>query len=106
MGWLGLQIEHLKDRIHVHQSTYTKKILNKFYMDKTHPLSTPTVVRSLDVNKNQFCPCENDEEFLGLEVLYLSAIGALMYLANNTKPDIAFVVNLLARFSSSLTHRH
>ena len=37
---------------------------------------------------------------------YLSAIGALMYLANNTRPDIAFAVNLLARFSSCPTKRH
>ena len=29
-----------------------------------------------------------------------------MYLANNTRPDIAFAINLLARFSSSPTHRH
>ncbi|XP_074304163.1 secreted RxLR effector protein 161-like [Silene latifolia] len=36
----------------------------------------------------------------------LSAIGALMYLANNTQPDIAFSVNLLARFSASPTKRH
>ncbi len=64
------------------------------------------VVRSFDVNKDQFCPCKNGEEFLGPEVPYLSAIGALMYLANNTRPDIAFAVNLLARFSSSPTHRH
>ncbi|KAL5566503.1 hypothetical protein UlMin_029667 [Ulmus minor] len=29
-----------------------------------------------------------------------------MYLANCTRPDIAFAVNLLARFSSSPTRRH
>ena len=29
-----------------------------------------------------------------------------MYLANCTRPDIAFSVNLLARFSSSPTRRH
>ncbi|KAH1106412.1 hypothetical protein J1N35_010180 [Gossypium stocksii] len=93
---LGLQIEHLKDGIHVHQSTYTKKILNKFYMDKAqaHPLSTSMVVRLLDVNKDQFRPYENDEEFLGSEVPYLSTIGALMYLANNTRLDVAFAENM------------
>ncbi|MBA0860150.1 hypothetical protein Goshw_014542 [Gossypium schwendimanii] len=32
--------------------------------------------------------------------------NTLMYLANNTRPDIAFVVNLLARFSYSPTRRH
>ena len=37
---------------------------------------------------------------------YLSAIGALMYLANNTRPNIAFSVNLLARYSFSPTKRH
>ena len=29
-----------------------------------------------------------------------------MYLANKTRPNITFVVNLLARFSSSPIHRH
>jgi hypothetical protein len=36
----------------------------------------------------------------------LSAIGALMYLANCTQPNIAFAVNLLARYSSEPTKRH
>ena len=63
-------------------------------MDNSHPLSTPTVVRSLDINTDPFRPQENDEELLGDETLYLSAIGALMYLANNTRPDIFFAVRL------------
>jgi hypothetical protein len=48
------------------------------------------VVRLLDVKKDHFHPREDDEEILGPEVLYLSAIGALMYLANCTRPNIAF----------------
>ncbi|KAJ9554079.1 hypothetical protein OSB04_018124 [Centaurea solstitialis] len=103
---LGLQIEHLKNGIFIHQSAYTEKILKKFYMDKAHPLSTPMVVRSLDPKKDPFRPHENEEELLGPEVPYLSAIGALMYLANNTRPDISFLVSLLARFSSSPTRKH
>ncbi|KAM6544156.1 hypothetical protein CsatB_028208 [Cannabis sativa] len=75
-------------------------------MDKSHPLSSPMVVRSLDVEKDPFRPKEEHEELLGPEVPYLSAIGALMYLANCTRPDIAFSVNLLARFSSAPTYRH
>jgi hypothetical protein len=39
-------------------------------------------------------------------VPYLSTIGYLMYLANNTRPDIAFSVNILARYSSDPTRRN
>jgi len=65
-------------------------------MDKSHPLCTPMVVRSLDVDKSSFIPTENDEELIGPEVPYLSVIRALIYLANYTRPNIAFVVNLLS----------
>lgn len=64
------------------------------------------VVRSLIVEKDHFRHRAINEEILGPEVPYLSAIGALMYLANNTRPDIAFAVNLLARYSSTPTKRH
>lgn len=75
-------------------------------MDKAYPLSTPMVVHSLDVKKDPFRPWENDEEILGPEVSYLNTIGALLYLTNSTRPDIAFAVNLLSRFSSTSTWRH
>ena len=103
---LGLQIEHFLTGILVHQSTYTKKILKLFYMNEAHPLTSPMVIRSLDVKKDPFRPCEKGEELLGPEVPYLSAIGALMYLATCTRPDIAFPVNLLSRYSSAPTRRH
>jgi len=64
------------------------------------------VVRSLEVDKDLFRTKGNDEEVLRPEVPYLSAIGALMYLANCTRPDIAFAVNLLARYSAAPTRRH
>lgn len=64
------------------------------------------VDRSLDMNKNPFRPQEKDEEILGPEVPHLSSIGALMYFANTTRPDIAFSVNLLARYSFAPTRRH
>ena len=64
------------------------------------------VIHSVDVNKDYFHSQEDNEELIGLEVSYLNAIGVLMYLANSTQPDIVFSVNLLARFSSTLTRKH
>ena len=103
---LGLQLEHLPSGILVYQPAYIQKVLEKFNMDKSYPTKTPMVVRSLDMNKDPFRPRDNDEEILGPEFPYLSAIGALMYLANCTRPDIAFAVNLLARHSAAPTKRH
>lgn len=75
-------------------------------MDKSHPLSTPKVVRTLDVEKDPFRPPDDEEEILGPEVPYLSAIGALLFLASHRRPDISFSLNLLARYSSCPTRRH
>ena len=96
---LGLQLEHKTNGIIVHQSSYIERLLKRFNMDKAHPLSTPMVVKSLDPQKDQFRHRESDEEILGHEVPYLNAIGALMYLAQCTRSDIAFAANLLAHFS-------
>ena len=52
-------------------------------MDKSYPAKAPMVVRSIDLEKDIFRPRPD--------------IGALMFLANSTRPDIAFAVNLLAR---------
>ena len=53
-------------------------------MDTAHSLSTPMVVRSLDVTKDPFRPPECDSEILSPEATYLSAIGALMFLSTHT----------------------
>ena len=75
-------------------------------MDKPHSVNFLMIVRSLEVNKDSFRPKEENEELFGSKVSYLSAISALMYLANCTRPDIAFSINLLARYSSAPTKRH
>jgi hypothetical protein len=104
--YLGLHLEHLHTSILVHQSTYVKKILKKFNMDKAYPATTPMIVRALENDKDLFKPREEGEEMLGQEYSYLSAIGALMYLTNNTRPNIVFTVNCLTRHSAALIMRH
>ncbi|KAJ9559241.1 hypothetical protein OSB04_013855 [Centaurea solstitialis] len=64
------------------------------------------IVRSLDIKKDPFRPKEDDEEILSPECSYLGAIGALLYLAQCTRPDISFAVNCLARHSNAPTRRH
>ena len=96
----------MPNKILVHQSNYTERVLKRFNMANANPLSIPMVVRSLNIDKDPFRPHEENEEVLGPEVSYLNAIGALMYLTNCTRLDIFFTVNLLTRFSSSPKKRH
>ena len=65
----------------VNQSNYTEKVVKRFGMNKAHPLSTPVVVRSLDIKNDPYRPIKENENVLGPKVPYLSAIAALMYLA-------------------------
>ena len=73
-----LELEHHECGILIHQSAYIHKMLRRFNMDKTHPVSTPMIGRSLDIQKDPFRPRDDDEELLGVETPYLSAIGALL----------------------------
>ena len=75
-------------------------------MDQAHSIRTPMVVRSLDPSRDPFMPRSSNELALGPQHSYMDVVGALMYLANCTRPDISFAVNLLARYSHDPTRRH
>jgi len=65
-------------------------------MDKTNPISTSMVGRSTAYD-DPYTPCKEEEEELFDKGRYLTVVGAMLYLATNTKPDIAFVVSVLTR---------
>ena len=88
---IALQIEFFQSGILLHQSNYTEKILKRFSIDKANPLITPMVARSMNVEKIPFRYREDNKEVLGPEVLYLSAIGALMYLTSYTRSDLSLI---------------
>jgi hypothetical protein len=75
-------------------------------MDKAYPSKTLMVVRALEKGTDPFQSRQEEEEVLGSEYPYLSAIRALMYLTNNTRPDIVFAVNLLIRYNVTPTMHH
>jgi hypothetical protein len=74
-------------------------------MDKAYPQRTLMIVRALEKDKDPFRPKQEGDEVLRAEYPYLSATGVLMYLENNTRPDIAFAVNCLTRHSAAPTMR-
>ncbi|KAJ8068192.1 hypothetical protein OCU04_003762 [Sclerotinia nivalis] len=97
--YLGIQIERKADCLKLHQSEYTKKILARFGMQDSHPVSTPMDPKiKLYYNKEK----ANNKDIK----LYQEIIGSLLYLSLGTRLDIAFHVGRLASFSSNPSSIH
>lgn len=104
---LGLQVSQTSTGVMLHQSNYIEKMLKRFNMrEVSKATKTPMVVRSLRPESDIFGPRRGSERVLDEKYPYKEAIGALLYLANCSRPDIAFAISVLARYSSEPTMRH
>ena len=99
---LGMAVEHLESgSIRLHQQLYVETLIDTFKMEKAHPISVPmaptTILCKAGVH-GQDIPCE----YVGQEIhaLYRSLLGALLHLANFTRPDIAYAVGVCAKYTN------
>ena len=95
---LGLEItrDRANKTLHVSQSHYANKVLERFGMEKCKPVVTPMEGQLRD----------SDDNNLAQDVPYRQVIGSLMYLTAGTRPDIAFAVGRLCRFADCPTWEH
>nr|GEU45217.1 zinc finger, CCHC-type [Tanacetum cinerariifolium] len=94
---LGIKIKRENKGIVITQSHYNGKIPKKFNREDCFPVSTP-----MDpVEKLKLNTCKPVDQ---LE--YSRAIGCLMYAMTSTRPDIAYVVGRLSRFTSNPSRHH
>ena len=101
---LRLQISHLGNgAMLLHQIAYTRKVLKRFGMHNANSLATPMIGRSRTL-QDPYTPASEEEEVD--KAGYLAAVGALLYLAMFTCPDISFAVSTLGRHSQKPTTRH
>jgi hypothetical protein len=104
---LGMKVSHDKEKqiVTLSQTHYIDKIIERVGLQDANPVSTP-----LDPNVNlevEETEGDNDKEINDrASGMYAKAIGSLMYPAIGTRPDIAFAVHLLARFTKSPKPKH
>ena len=98
---LGVYIERDRSnrRLCISQQHYLEDVLERFKLGNMHPVSTP-LDPGLRLSKDQ-APQTDSERSEMSRVPYSQLVGALMYLAIATRPDIAHSVGVLARFSSN-----
>ncbi|GJX24330.1 zinc finger, CCHC-type containing protein [Tanacetum coccineum] len=94
---LGIRIKHESNKIAISQSYYIEKVLKKFnYFDCT-PVSTPMATSEKLIPNNGQAVSQLD---------YSRVIGCLMYVMTCTRPDIAFAVGKLSRYTSNYGTQH
>ena len=94
---LGMKISRKPDGFVLSQSHYIKKDLEKFKKYNDSPVRTPVDV-NLHLTKNKGQGTSQLE--------YLRIIGSLMYIMNCTRPDIAYSVSKLSRYTSNPGEDH
>ena len=96
--FLGKQISTLdKGTLKLFQGQYTRKLLERHGLHECKTANTP-LERLLEPSDAQSSKQQLTE--------YNSMIGGLQYLANNTRPGIAYAVNHLARFLTNPSEEH
>lgn len=96
--YLGFELTRQQNgSILLNQAAYTRKVLERFGMMESNPVTTPA----------------NNQQQLGVEANqkpttfpYREAVGSLIYLSIGSRPDISFAVALVSRFLDCASEIH
>ncbi|KAD6118818.1 hypothetical protein E3N88_10089 [Mikania micrantha] len=94
---LGVKINRTQNGLVLSQSHYVDKILEKFKPGDTSVAQTP-------IDTTQHLSKNRGEGVAQLE--YSRIIGSLMYLMTCTRPDLAYAVSRLSRYTSNPSSEH
>ena len=90
-------------RITISQEQYVAKIISRFGFDDVNPSPTPFLFSDLSVVPEKIEPIVLSKSDMKL---YQEIVGSLLYAANCTRADIAYVTSILARFMHQAYNYH
>lgn len=90
--FLGLEIKCSSGRMKLKQESYAESVVEKFGMKQAKSAKVPMMK-----------PDDVKAELDSSGFPYREAIGSLLYLSNQTRPDLAYAVNYSSRFMESPT---
>ena len=85
--------------IWIGQATYARELLVRLQMSEAKPVDTPIDSGAKLVKATEGEQCADKTQ-------YQSAVGSLLYLSTRTRPDLAYAVGVVAKFSSNPTILH
>lgn len=98
---LGIEIHRKRDDhvIKINQQAYIKRLAEKFGVDQCKDVHTPA-------DSNSKLSKLPEEEAFAPKYPYRELVGALMYIATCTRPDIAYAVGEVAKFCERYGKAH
>ena len=102
--FLGMAIEHYENKIVIHNEFAIRRILHRFNMSSCRHAKNPLPL-GLELDESM-SPQTATEDAEMRHYPYQELVGALLYLASTTRPDISYSVGLLARYMSKPGKRH
>ena len=97
-GFLGINFKQVGSTIELTQQGLINKVINYTGMENASTKDTPAATDPLGSDKNGE---PFDEEWS-----MAAAVGMLLYISSNTRPDIQFAVHQVARFTHSPKKSH
>lgn len=101
MECIGIHISRTNDSIALSQKRYIEQLVERFEMHGCKAVKTPG-----DPNEKLSVAMVTESNDLTGRVPHKELIGSLLYVAQITRPDIAFCVNNVSRFNSKHTEEH
>ena len=99
-SYLGIGIEELDGGKHnMTQKGLIKKVIKTTKMENCNPNWTPSTQSALGSDPD-------GEPYDQVQFNYTSVVGMLLYLSNNTRPDITFAISQVARFTAKSKKSH
>lgn len=95
--FVGLEVQLRDGKILVNQSNYISKLAHQFEIADMKYVPTPLLANT---HYNTGGVVGNSESKC-VDVPYKQIIGALLYVATKTRPDVAYAVSMLARFADA-----
>ena len=99
--FVGLQIarDRCKKSMFINQSVYIEHILSKFGMSAAKSMSMPA-------DPNVHLHAADPDSMSACDAPYREAIGSLMFLTVVSRPDIAYIVNVLSKYLNNFDSTH
>ena len=106
--YLGMKIKRTQNAIKLDQSGYVRDILEKYghlLAGKDEKVVNTPMERDLKLRKAESRSTATNQQAYVSSFPYQNIVGALFYLALNTRLDISYGVGVLARFNTTPNFR-